>query len=79
MASYVLYFAVEWLEKVMPAGLDIIVCSLFAAAAGRGIAVLVDPAVNAAVCTVGDTITAATTQSPLLMGFLLGFRRDLPV
>lgn len=72
IASYVLCFALKWLDKVLPTGLDIIVCSLFAAAAGRGIAVLVDPAINAVICTVGDAITAATTQSPLIMGFLLG-------
>ena len=72
IASYILYFALRWLDIVLPTGLDIIVCSLFAAAAGRGIAVLVDPAINAVICTVGDAITAATTQTPLLMGFLLG-------
>ena len=72
IASYVLYFALKWLDKVLPTGLDIIICSLFAAAAGRAIAVLVGPAINAVVCTVGDAITASTMQSPLLMGFLLG-------
>ena len=72
IASYVLYFVLKWLDKVLPTGLDIIVCSLFAAAAGRGLAVLVDPAINAVICTVGDAISAATMQTPLLMGFLLG-------
>lgn len=72
IASYILYFILKWLDKVMPTGLDIILCSLFAAAAGRGIAILIDPAINAVICTVGDAITAATTQTPLLMGFLLG-------
>lgn len=72
IASYILYFILRWLEKIMPTGLDIILCSLFAAAAGRGLALLVDPAVNAVVSTVGNSITIATTQSPILMGFLLG-------
>lgn len=72
IAAYVLYFALKWLDKVLPTGLDIIVCSLFAAAAGRGIAILVGPAINAVICVVGDAITASTTQSPFLMGFLLG-------
>lgn len=72
IAAYVLHFVLGRLEKIMPSGLDIIVCSLVAAAAGRGIALLVDPAVNSVVTTVGSAITVATTQSPLLMGFLLG-------
>lgn len=72
IAAYVLHFVLSRLEKIMPSGLDIIVCSLVAAAAGRGIALLVDPAVNSVVTTVGSAITVATTQSPLLMGFLLG-------
>lgn len=72
IASYILYFVLKWLEKVMPTGLDIIVCSLLAAAAGRGIALVADPAVNTVVNTVGGAITVATSQSPLLMGFILG-------
>ena len=42
------------------------------AAIARGIAVLVDPAVNTVISTVGDSIIAATTQSPLVMGLVLG-------
>lgn len=72
IASYVLYFVLKWLDKILPTGLDIIICSLFAAAAGRAIAVLVGPAIDAVICIVGDAITASTMQSPLLMGFLLG-------
>lgn len=72
IASYVLFFVLKWLDKKLPTGLDIILCSLLAAAAGRGIAVLVDPAINAVICTVGDAISAATMQTPIFMGFLLG-------
>lgn len=72
IASYVLHFILKWLEKKIPTGLDIILCSLVAAGIGRGIALVMDPAVNAVISTVGDSITAATMQSPLLMGLLLG-------
>ena len=72
IASYVLYFILHRLEKIIPTGLDIILCSLIAAGVGRGIALLADPAVNVVISAVGDSITAATMQSPLLMGFLLG-------
>lgn len=72
IAAYLLYFPLKWLEKVLPTGLDIIVCALFAAAAGRGVAVVIDPLINAVIHTVGDAITVATTQSPIVMGFILG-------
>lgn len=72
IASYVLHFILKWLEKKIPTGLDIILCSLIAAGLGRGIALIADPAVNIIISAVGDSITAATMQSPLLMGFLLG-------
>ena len=38
----------------------------------RFIAFLVDPAVNAALAHIGGMISAATEQSPILMGLLLG-------
>lgn len=72
IAAYVLYFVLHKLDKIVPAGLDVILCSLLAAGAGRGIAMLVDPAVNTVIGIIGDAITVATTQSPLLMGFILG-------
>ena len=72
IAAYVLYFVLKRLDKWIPAGLDVIVCSLLAAGSGRGIAMLVDPMVNSIIHLIGDAITVATTQSPLLMGFILG-------
>ena len=72
IASYILHFVLKWLEKKIPTGLDIILCSLVAAGIGRGIALFIDPAVNVVISTIGDSITAATTQSPVLMGLLLG-------
>lgn len=38
----------------------------------RAIAFAVDPVVNSTLLTIGKTISAAATQSPLVMGFLLG-------
>ena len=38
----------------------------------RGIAYISDPVVNAAMEHIGSMITAATDQSPVLMGFMLG-------
>ena len=52
--------------------LDIILGALLLAPIARLVAFAVDPAVNTAMGYIGNTITAATEQSPLLMGFLLG-------
>ena len=72
LVAYILSFFLERCIKILPAGLDIIVGTLATAAIARGIAVLVDPAVNTVISTVGDSIIAATTQSPLVMGLVLG-------
>lgn len=72
IAAYILYFILKPLNRYMPAGLDVIVCSLAAAGLARGIAIFVDPAVNSIISTIGDSISVATAQSPLFMGFILG-------
>ena len=72
IAAYVIYFVIKRIDKWVPTGLDVILCSLIAAGMGRGIAMLVDPLVNSVITTVGEAITVATQQSPLVMGFILG-------
>lgn len=72
IAAYILHFILKILVKYLPAGVDVIIGTLFAAAAGRAIAVFVDPFVNGLISTVGDAITIATDQSPLMMGLILG-------
>lgn len=72
IAGYVVGFVAPWLEKHLPSGLDSIAGALLIAPMARLIAMLADPAVSAALGVIGDTIIAATDQSPMLMGFLLG-------
>ena len=72
IVAYIMSFFMGKFVKVLPPGLDVILGTLVAAALARAIAVLVDPAVNTVISTVGDSITVATTQSPLVMGLLLG-------
>lgn len=72
IAGYVVGFLSPLIEKYLPDGLDIILGALLLAPIARMIAFGVDPAVNTAMGYIGSTITAATEQSPLLMGFLLG-------
>lgn len=72
LAGYLVGFLAPMLEKYLPSGLDTILGALILAPLARFIAFAVDPAVNAAMGYIGTTITAATNQSPILMGFLLG-------
>lgn len=72
IAGYIVGFVAPWLEKHLPSGLDSIAGALLLAPLARLAAMLADPAVSAALGIIGDTIIAATDQSPLLMGFLLG-------
>ena len=72
IAGSLVGFLSPLIEKYLPDGLSIILGALLLAPIARGAAFVVDPAVNAAMGYIGSTITAATSQSPLLMGFLLG-------
>ena len=72
LAGYLVGFLSPLIEKYLPSGLDTILGALLLAPLARAVAFAVDPAVNAAMGYIGQTISAATLQSPLLMGFLLG-------
>ncbi len=72
VVGYLIGFIAPVIEKHLPAGLDTILGALLLAPIARGIAFLTDPVVNAAMGYIGNTITTATDQSPVLMGFLLG-------
>lgn len=72
IAGYVVGFMAPLIEKHLPDGIDVIVGALFIAPFARLIAYGANPLVNAAMEHIGGTITAATTQSPVVMGFLLG-------
>ena len=72
IAAYILHFILKRTVRYLPSGLDVIVGTLMAAAVARGIAIMVDPAVNVVISTVGDSISIATSQSPIMMGLILG-------
>ncbi len=72
LVAYVLYFIMKVISRYLPEGVDIIFGTLIAAAIARGIAVVVDPAINSVIAIVGEAITLATTQSPIVMGLILG-------
>ncbi len=72
IAGYIIGLIAPILEKKLPEGLNIIGSALIIAPLSHLIVVAVNPAVNALLACIGGTISAATEQSPLIMGFLLG-------
>lgn len=72
IAGYAIGLISPFIEKKLPEGLNIIAGALLIAPLARILVILVDPAVNATLVRIGGTISAAASQSPLVMGFLLG-------
>ena len=72
IAGYIVGLISPILEKKLPEGLNIIAGALIIAPAARAIAILVDPVVNSTLLKIGQTISAAADQSPIVMGLLLG-------
>lgn len=72
VAGYVVGFLSPLIKKYLPDGLNVILGALLLAPLSRAIAFGAEPFVDAAMGYIGQTITAATDQSPILMGFLLG-------
>ncbi|MCP1101767.1 fructose-specific phosphotransferase system IIC component [Aequitasia blattaphilus] len=72
IAGYVVGFLAPLIEKKLPTGLDIIGGALLIAPIARLIVIFVNPGVDVVLAQIGTTITAATEQSPLVMGLLLG-------
>lgn len=72
LAGYLVGFLAPLVEKYLPEGLDTILGALLLAPLARFVAFAADPVVNAAMGYIGETISAATQSSPVIMGFLLG-------
>ena len=65
-------FIAPIIEKKLPVGINIIAGALVIAPVARIIVTVVDPGVTWILSHIGATISAATDQSPIVMGFLLG-------
>lgn len=72
VAGYIVGLVSPYIEKKLPEGINLIAGALMVAPLARAIAFAVNPVVNSTLLTIGTTISAAATQSPLVMGFLLG-------
>ena len=70
-AGYVCAFVVKFLEN-LPAGVEFLAILFIAAPISRGMAMLMDPLVNATLGKIGSMISVATTESPIIMGIMLG-------
>ncbi|MDU4599484.1 MAG: PTS sugar transporter subunit IIC, partial [Clostridium sporogenes] len=72
IAGYIIGLIAPIFDKKLPEGLNTIVGALLIAPLARFIAMGVDPVVNATLVNIGQMISLAAQQSPLVMGFLLG-------
>ena len=72
IAAYILSFVIGPIVKRLPAGPDVILGTLLAAGLARAVVAAADPFVDRLISLVGTSISAATEQSPVMMGFVLG-------
>lgn len=72
IAGYLISFVVKFLEKKVPAGLDLIVIILIAAPLSRGIAQIAAPIVDNTLIQIGQVLVQASDTSPIIMGMILG-------
>ena len=71
IAGYLISFVVKFLEKKVPAGLDLIVIILVAAPLTRGIAMVMDPVVNSTLLQIGTVLIQAQETSPKIIALIL--------
>ena len=72
IAGYLIGFIAPVIEKKLPAGVNVIAGAIVVAPFARIIVTVVDPGVTFILSRIGETISMATDQSPIVMGFLLG-------
>ncbi|MBM6836940.1 PTS sugar transporter subunit IIC [Clostridium saudiense] len=72
IAGYLISYVVKFLEKKVPAGLDLIAIIIIAAPLSRLIATGVNPIVNETLLKIGDVLLSSANSSPVIMGIILG-------
>ncbi|MGL5311843.1 MAG: PTS sugar transporter subunit IIC [Peptostreptococcaceae bacterium] len=72
IAGYLVSFVIKYLEKKIPAGLDLIVIIVVATPLAFGIGQFTSPIVNGTLETIGSVLISASSASPVLMGLILG-------
>lgn len=71
-AGYIVGLIAPIIEEKLPEGLDVVVGAMLIAPLARGLAILINPVVDATLINIGNMISVAADQSPIVMGFLLG-------
>ena len=72
IAGYLISFVIKFLEKKVPAGLDLIVIIVVAAPLTYLIGDVTSPIVNGTLETIGSVLISASSASPIVMGIILG-------
>lgn len=72
IAGYLISYVVKFMEKKVPAGLDLIAIIIICAPLSRGIAELTTPVVNSTLLKIGDILLSSANANPVVMGIILG-------
>lgn len=72
IAGYLISYVIKFLEKKVPAGLDLIAIIIIAAPLSRLIASGMTPIVNSTLLKIGDVLLSSANSSPVIMGIILG-------
>lgn len=72
IAGYLISYVIKFLEKKVPAGLDLITIIIIAAPLSRLIASGMTPIVNSTLLKIGDVLLSSANSSPIIMGIILG-------
>ncbi|ARJ50561.1 PTS sugar transporter subunit IIC [Staphylococcus lutrae] len=72
IAAYCISFGIQWLEKYIPEGLDLIAVILLSPALAFGIATIVSPSVTAVLKQIGTAITAVGDHNPYALALVIG-------
>lgn len=72
IAGYLVSFLVKWLQEKIPSGFDLLAIIFIATPLSFGLGTLVAPVVDGALLAIGAILESAQTQSPILMGIILG-------
>ena len=72
IAGYLISYVIKFLEKKVPAGLDLIAIIIIAAPLSRLIASGMTPIVNSTLLKIGDVLLSSANSSPIIMGVILG-------
>ena len=72
IAGYLISYVIKFLEKKVPAGLDLIAIIIIAAPLSRLIASGMTPIVNSTLLKIGDVLLSSANSSPIIIGIILG-------